>query len=159
MANTTQYNIKCLGTPEVVYFKEGASQSFLAGDIVVLTSGLVVAAATDGTAALGVAMKAASNTTASTTDNMPVALFRNCTWEVNTYEASSPGTKYVQTIVGDGNDYELVVSSNKAYLDLDAHTNSFFKIVGDLVDAAGTGYGRVHVVVCEKADQSGNYTA
>ena len=137
------------GSLQVLPAREAASQSYKAGDLVYFVAGLLTAVATDGTSIAGIAMEDATGTTNAATTYAPLS---DCIIEMNTTEASAPGTKYIQAIVG-GTNFGLTVTSGQAYCDLDDTTNDAVVVLA-LLDAVGDAYGRVLCKVLAAADQS-----
>lgn len=63
------------GLPMIRSYKEASSESFVAGDLVYLSSGAVTVCADDATVIMGIAMKAATSVTTGHTD-IPVLVIR-----------------------------------------------------------------------------------
>lgn len=129
---------------------EANNQTFKDGDLIYISSGEVTACGDNPTTIAGIAIGDANNNTAKS-----IRQYFPITGEyllANTYEASNPGTKYLQALVSDGNDYQLKLSSNNIYVNLDSHSSGV-AYVQNLVDTAGDAYGRVVFKISQGADQ------
>lgn len=103
------------GPPNLKKFKEGATQTYYEGDLVKLSSGLIVIA-TDGNDVCGVAAKKASGTTNA--DAFVYVITPEQVWSV--YTSGTPATA---THVGNGYDFASFTAGNYNVLSLSTTTN------------------------------------
>jgi hypothetical protein len=103
-------------------FKEGATQTFKEGDLVKISSGLIVIA-TDGNDVAGVAAKKASGTTNA--DAFVYVITPEQVWAV--YTSGTPATA---THVGNPYDFAGFTAENNVYLNFSDTTNDDAIVVG-----------------------------
>uniref|UniRef100_A0A6M3KF15 Uncharacterized protein n=1 Tax=viral metagenome TaxID=1070528 RepID=A0A6M3KF15_9ZZZZ len=142
MATQVQRSAKLISPAKVYYYPEAASQSFLKGEFVYLVSGklTVVPAAVDSQVKIaGMALQDATGTT-------DTALAIAVAEEGVLFEMNATGA--VTAITHVGGSYNLTITSNKHYIDLNAATFPRFKVKAlSPRDAVGDTYGRVLVEV------------
>lgn len=145
MATITQAPAFYHSGPHVIkWVGEASSQSFLKGQMVYLASGLATVCADDAQTIYGMALADAS-TAATTTPTVPVLIANPGTeFVMNIYKSSSA----VTALSNVGENYAIIISSNKCYCNADDTTNISL-VVRELyaADAIGDTYGRVVVSV------------
>lgn len=150
-----QYEIQYYSGPkEVMYFQEDASETFKAGDIVVIEgdTGQIRIAASGDADILGISLKDASGIQGT---EIPVQLILpGQVLMSSVYHGTAASAITVQTQVG--STFDLYVTSHTAYVDISATTDNIFRIQRLVPeDAVGTQYGRVLFTVVPEALQFG----
>lgn len=139
-------------SPQVGYYPEAASQSFLAGQFVYLASGKITACSDDASAMLGMAVQNASGVTDR---DLAVHIANEDTiFEANVYYDGDGDSDDAVAITHVGGDFALKVDSGKCHVDISDTTNKAFRVLRiSPKDNAGDIYGRVHFTVLRDVRQ------
>ena len=142
------------GEPQIEIYPEAASQSFKAGQLVYLVGGKVTVCANNAQVVLGIANQDA--TTATDADIQVIVLDNQDILTCSVYHSTAASA--ITAVAQVGEDYELLVSSNKCYCDIEATAVPLFRVVG-IYDspryAVGDRYGLVKVRLMPAYCQTG----
>ena len=133
-------------------YPEAESQSFKAGQFVYMNSGALTVCDTDCVTFVGMALRDASGTTGTMIPVVKATAEQE--FLMNVYHATPESAISAWSQVDGTSTFELIVSSNKCYVDISATSNAAFLITGMYEgDTVGDTYGRVKVKVIQAASQ------
>lgn len=134
----------------VLSFPEGATLTSKMGEPVYLTGGYITVCGTDPALIVGLLAEDGHNDASAGTHNISVYPLDGVVFELNA------NTTTAATQIGE--DYAIIVASNKMSIDISDTTNTRVVVVGlSSKDTVGDTYGRLEVVFIDKYNQLVGY--
>ena len=150
MATQPQRNILCNGIrmvgnamPEIRFFTEANSQTFVAGDLVYSNSGALTICGSDPSSIAGIALAPGTNVTSGNTDIPVLVLHTDVEVIMNLYHGTAASATYSDES-GIGVSWGIVASSGKWYIDMTDGGNTRVTIQ-DYYDPKGDYFMRCYV--------------